>query len=213
MFYTFAQIFKTIKPNSMKNLFWLFFILLFIGCKDADVKRELEEMKTEKPVDPKKLSLPSSCEMISQEKIKEIFKITVPSVNVKDASDPADPKIKSCFFQWDDDDTPNAGIMIQLQTNPVFDEYNEYISKYVSAKLTEGETMLGDDKPSLYKKFDAGGVDGAYNFQHARFYWNYGNNYLVMLAFNISTLSESQMVDVAEDVAAEINSNFVKAVR
>ncbi|MBK9566376.1 MAG: hypothetical protein IPO37_14775 [Saprospiraceae bacterium] len=197
----------------MRNLFWLFIILLTIGCKDANVQKELAEMKAEKPVDPKKLKLPSSCEMISQEKIKEIFKVKAPSVNLKDASDPADPKSKSCFFQWDDDDTPNAGIMIQLQTNPVFDDYNEYISKFVTSKLTEGETMLGDDKPTIYKQFDAGGADGAYSFQQARFYWNYGNNYLVMLAFNVSTLSESQMVNAAEDIAEEVNKNFIKAVR
>ena len=53
----------------MRNLFWLFIILLTIGCKDANVQKELAEMKAEKPVDPKKLKLPSSCEMISQEKV------------------------------------------------------------------------------------------------------------------------------------------------
>jgi hypothetical protein len=197
----------------MKHVLLLFIILMTVGCKDSTVKQELEEMRKEKAVDPKKLKLPSSCEMITQEKLIEIIKIKAPTVNLKDASDPGNPNSKSCFFQWDDADTPNAGILIQLQTNPVFGEYNQYISQFVTSKLTEGETMLGDEKPTIYKKFDAGGVDGAYSFQQARFYWNYGDNYLVMLAFNISTLSESQMVDVAEDLAAEINSNFVKAVR
>lgn len=199
----------------MRNFIWLFIITISFGCKNENVSvnQALKELQNEKTIDPKKLKLPDACQMISEVKLKEILNITKSTINLKDATDPQSPNAKSCFFKWDDDNTPNAGILIQLQTNPVFDEYNEYISKFVSSKLSEGETTLGDDKPSKYLKFNAGGVSGVYSFQQARFYWNYGNNYLVMLAMNISTLNESQMVNVAEKMAEEINKNFVAQVK
>lgn len=199
----------------MRNFIWLFIIIISFGCKNENVSvnQALKELQNEKTIDPKKLKLPDACQMISEVKLKEILNITKSTINLKDATDPQSPNAKSCFFKWDDDNTPNAGILIQLQTNPVFDEYNEYISKFVSSKLSEGETTLGDDKPSKYLKFNAGGVSGVYSFQQARFYWNYGNNYLVMLAMNISTLTESQMVNVAEKMAEEINKNFVAQVK
>ncbi len=199
----------------MKNFIYFFILLISFSCKNENVSinQALKDLQTAKTVDPKKLSIPDACQMISDVKLKEILKITNSAVNLKDATDPQSSNAKSCFFKWDDDNTPNAGILIQLQTNPVFDEYNEYISKFVSTKLSEGETTLGDDKPTKYLKFNAGGVNGVYSFQQARFYWNFGDNYLVMLAMNISTLNETQMVNVAEKIAEEINKNFVTQVK
>ncbi|MBL0026813.1 MAG: hypothetical protein IPO98_18305 [Saprospiraceae bacterium] len=198
----------------MRNFFWIFIIVLNFGCKNenTDLHTALQDLKTAKVKDPKKLTIPEACQMISDAKLKEILKIKAPSVNLINATDPQSPGAKSCFFKWEDANTPNAGILIQLQTNPVFDQYEDYFSKFVVSKLSEGETTLGDEKPSVYKKFNAGGVDGVYSFQQARFYWNYGNNYLVMLAMNVTTLSENQMVSAAEEIALEINKTFVSQV-
>lgn len=186
-------------------------MLVVLGCKNenAPVDQKIEELAKAKTIDPKELSLPDACSMITDVKIKEIFNLKEVTININTASNPENQGSKSCFFKWDDLDTPNAGILIQLQTNPIYGEYNEYISQFVKSKLTDGETMLGDDKPMIYKKFEAGTLEGAYSFQQAKFYWNIGNNYLVMLAMNISTLSEDKMLKAAEKIAIQINSNFV----
>ena len=198
----------------MKNIFWLFVGLIIFSCKNesADVTKALKEMQTAKIEDPKNLKLPDACSMIEGPVLMEILNRKDVPVNINAANDPGNPNSKACFFKWDDNDTPNAGILIQLQTNPVFSEYDEYISKFVTSKLTEGETQLGSDKRSIFKKFNAGSIEGAYSFEQSKFYWNYGNNYLVMLAMNITTLNESQMVNVAEKIANEINKNFVAKV-
>ena len=138
----------------MRNFIWLFIIIIRFSCKNENpsVNQALKELQNAKVVDPKKLTLPDACQMISEARLKEILSISKSTIDLKDATDPQSPNAKSCFFKWDDASTPNAGILIQLQTNPVFGEYNEYISKFVSSKLSEGETTLGDEKPTKYLK-------------------------------------------------------------
>ena len=196
----------------------LFIILLGITCfscknESSVSSAESNNLLTEvgPPVDPANLKLPSSCSLISAAEIKAIFN-TKTDVNVKDASDGKDTNSRACFFRWEDPNTPNAGIMIQLQTNSVFEEYPEYIANYIPNKLENGEMAMGDDRPIKYSKFDAKGRPGAYSFQQGRFYWTMDNNYIIALYFNVSTLNEKGMVKAAEKIIEKINSNFAKAV-
>ncbi|MGB4960102.1 MAG: hypothetical protein WBO36_11555 [Saprospiraceae bacterium] len=195
----------------MKQLFSLLILLAFLSCKNdvpVDTKlKEISEKSLKNPTNPDQLKLPKACELLDVAKVQEILKAKS-AVNLKDADDPTNTSASSCFFKWDDPDTPNAGILIQIQKNPVFNEYDQYISTFVSSKITEGETTLGDAAPKKYKTFNAGGFSGAYSFEHSRFYWNIGSDYLFMLAFNVSTLSEGDMVEIAEVIAAEVNKNF-----
>lgn len=202
---------------TMRNVLFLFLIILIAGCKN-DSKSGSQADNLIKPdnseaVDPATLSIPNACEMISEATLQTILNISGSAVNIKESNDPGNTSAKSCFFKWDAADTPNAGILIQILTNPVYSEYPQYISNYVSSKLTEGETVLGAEKATRFNKFTAGGINGAYSFDQSRFYWNLGNNYLFMLAFNVSTLSEDKMVQVAEQIVVEVHKNFANKIK
>lgn len=196
----------------------ILFAGLFLSCKNENQSGDSQAinkvLKTDmsKPADPEKLTIPNACEMITEEKLKAIMKTAGISVRIKEANDPKNPKSKSCFFQWDDPNTPNAGILIQIQTNQVYADYPQYISNFVAAKLSEGETVLGQDKPVKYKKFAAGETVGAYCHEQSRFYWSLGNDYLFMLAMNLSTLGDSDMRSLGEKIVTEINNNFAAKV-
>jgi hypothetical protein len=198
----------------MRNVAFILLLVAVFGCKNDNGNNSVSPADmTMKPVtvpakDPKDLKIPSACEMIGEAEIQKILNIAGASVNIKEADDPGNMTTRSCFFKWDDPATPNAGILIQILTNPVYSEYPEYISKFVSSKLTDGETMMGSDKPSIFKKFKSGNTIGAYSFEQGKAYWNLNNDYLFMLAFNVSTLSEDKMLQAAEAIVAEVNKNF-----
>ncbi len=200
----------------MRQLFFIFLLgLLCFSCKNESSvsSSESNNLPTEigPPVDPKTLKMPSTCSLISAADVKSIFNAKS-DVNVKDASDEKEKNSRACFFRWDDPATPNAGIMIQLQTNSVFEDYPEYIANYIPNKISNGEMTMESDTPIKYSKFDANGRNGAYSFQQGRFYWAMDNNYIIALYFNVSTLNEKSMVKAAEKIIAKVNSNFVKAV-
>ncbi|HRO08707.1 MAG TPA: hypothetical protein PK047_07540 [Saprospiraceae bacterium] len=195
----------------MRQLFILLITLSFFACKnDTGSSNTLSNVPDAPPVDPATLTIPSSCSLISAAEVKDILD-TKSDVNLKDATDPTNKFSKSCFFRWDDTDTPNAGIMIQIQTNSVYSEYPEYISNYIKSKLENGEMAMGNEAPFKFSKFDASGRPGAYSFEQARFYWTLDNNYVCTLFFNVSTLNEKKMVRAAEKIIEKVNSNFAKA--
>lgn len=191
----------------MRLFFILCLAMTFWGCKESmDIDQVAGPL-----ADPSTLKLPKACELIEPVKLQEILNIKA-QVNLKDSSDPQNPNGQACFFRWDDPNTSNAAILIQVSTNPVYEEHPGYISGYVENKLKEGENIMGQDAPITYKSFKVGNKEGAYSFQQGRFYWSGGGNYLFMLAFNVSTLSESQMVSAAKKIIEEIHKNFAASI-
>ncbi|MBC7884971.1 MAG: hypothetical protein H7X99_05815 [Saprospiraceae bacterium] len=202
----------------MKSLLFLFLLIPILSCKndgkttDQVTPADMYLKPDNSPAtDPTKLKIPNACEMVTEAQLQAILNITG-TVNIKEANDPGNVNAKSCFYKWDDLATPNAGILIQIMTNPVYSEFPDYVSKFVAAKLTEGETVLGSDTPSTYKKFEAGGIVGSYSFDQSRFYWSLGNDFLFMLALNVTTLDEPKMVKAAEKIIEEVNKTFATKV-
>lgn len=200
----------------MRQILFALLVTSIFACKNDTSGKTLETIDPvavngQPPVDPKTLTVPSAAELITAAEVEDILSTGSP-VSAKESNDPTNDKNKSCFFKWDDPNTPNAGILIQVMTNPVYEDYPEYIANFVSSKIKEGEMMMGQDTPIKYSEFEVAGRPGAYSFQQARFYWAGDNNYLFMLAFNVSTLSESKMVKAAEKIAKIVNSNFSKKV-
>lgn len=201
----------------MKQILFSLLLISMFACKNDSSGNKLQNVDPSKmeggaPVDPKKLTVPSACEMISVTEVQDILS-TKSGVMLKESNDPNNNQVKSCFFKWEDQSMTNPGILIQVMTNPVFDDYPQYVSTYVTSKLTEGEMVMGQEAPKKYKKFDAAGRDGAYSFDQARFYWTGDNNFMFMLAFNVSNLDEDDMVDAAEDMIEKIDANFKKKVK
>lgn len=192
------------------------FVSLWISCKNdgslglSGNTIDIDEISGEQ-VDPATLKTPKACDMITDEKLKEILNIQS-AITLKDSSDPENLNSQACFFKWDDPNTSNAGILIQITTNPVYEEYPGYISGFVQNKIKEGENIMGQDTPIKYKSFKIGSKEGAYSFDQGRFYWNGGGNYLFMLAFNVSTLSEQKMLNTAQKIISEIHTNFASNI-
>jgi hypothetical protein len=209
----------------MRNLIiFLFFGVLCLGCKTDNKSSTVSEtsnvsaLPTSAPIigpatDPSKLTIPESCDMITTEDLKSILSVPAGAINVKNADNPEDKQSRSCFFKWDDVNTTNAGILISIQTNAVYADAPDYFTRNITSKLTEGETVLGNDKPNKYKRFNSGKGIGAYSFDQSRFYWTFNNDYMFMLAFNITTLSEAKMVTAAEKIVEKVNTNFASKVK
>lgn len=186
----------------------LTFTLLF-ACKNDTNKSTTESEDPKTNViegSSQNLPIPNACEMLSEEWLKSNLKLNVSDLTIKDGSGDDAKDNKSCFFRWEESSEPNAGILVQIMTNPVYDEFPEWVSSFIAAKISDGEMQLGSAEPTRFKKFNVG-AEGAYSYDLKRFYWRMDNNYLFMLAFNI-TSTESDMVDKANKIAKEVNKNF-----
>ncbi|MBK6497908.1 MAG: hypothetical protein IPG00_06955 [Saprospiraceae bacterium] len=95
-----------------------------------------------KPRDPKTLPMPDPAILLSGSELETILGLPSQSVTVKSPKDAGGMQVKNTFYKWNDPTNPNTGIFIQLMTNPVFDEYEEYNSIIVSSKLLKGEAAL-----------------------------------------------------------------------
>jgi hypothetical protein len=196
----------------MRTSILLFLLLIFLnnGCKNDGASSDLNNSATivpGAPTDPENLVVPSACGLITEERLNQILKLNNISFNIIDP-DSSSVASRSCFFKWDDASEPNAGVFLQVQTNPVYNDYPQYISGYVTAKLNEGEMMLGEEQPTKFARFSAGNANGAWSYKLGRFYWSYGNDYLFMLAFNLPTLSEDNMEKAGSAIAEEVSRNF-----
>jgi len=172
-----------------------------------DQERKKQELKPNKEPKIKMLPIPDACGMLSQTWIKNTLELKITNISIKKAEENEDTPAKSCFFKWEDPNTSHAGIFIQIMTNPVYDEFDQWVSYFVNAKVSEGEVIQGSDEVYFYKRYNAGIYKGVYSYDLKKFYWNKGDDYLFMLAFNLD-ISESKMLSYAEKISAKVNENF-----
>jgi hypothetical protein len=156
---------------------------------------------------PTDLILPIACDLISLDEVKAC--LSVADIQVKSTGNPGDVKVSNCFFKWEDPATPYAGMLLQVMTNPIYDDNPEYISYLVESKLTEGEAVQGGSRNVLFKETMVGRVKVVYAIENARLYWNVGDNYLFMLSFNIAGLQEERMLAMAKKLVPVINKNIL----
>lgn len=181
--------------------------LTMFSCKEEAKSTTEANGQTPMPTNPANLKVPSSCSLITIDWLKANLSLQDKDITIKDASDPTKKDYTSCFFRWENSPTePDAGILVQVMINPVYDEFPEWVTKFISAKINEGENVMGGEAPIKYKPFKAG-IEGAYSYDMKRFYWRNDDKYLYMLAFNLLD-DESTLVAKAEKIVAEINKNF-----
>ena len=191
----------------IQNMFLMLVLLTFLSCKNDTKTNEATESNSALPTNPENLTVPSSCSFLTVEWLKANLNLQDKEVTIKDASDPAKKDYTSCFFKWvNSNEEPDAGILIQIMINPVYDEFPMWVTKFITAKLTDGESTVDGQPAVKYKKFTAG-LEGAYSYDMKRFYWRNDDKFLFMLAFNIND-DESTLVAKAEKIVAEINKNF-----
>ena len=197
----------------MRILLLLVCCSFIFSCKsDVISDASVESVKSMKITHPDSLKLPSACELISEATVKKLLKINQQTLlNIKDSSNPEQKRVKSCFFRWDDPSLNFPGIMLQVTTNEVFEEKQDFIPGMIQTLLNDGSMEVDANSPNKFKKFMVGDITGAYSYKMSRFHWNLGTNYGFLLAFNVP-LSENDMVDIAEEVAREVNETLAKKI-
>jgi hypothetical protein len=194
--------------------------MITIGCKnnqahtEAPASLEASEDIVEKDVVEPEVNdrqdmrlLQDACSLISPKYIARVLGVDQGSINVKEGSKTGRTIARSCFFKWESE-IPNGGILVQIQKNPVPDDFPEYVQYFISTKKREGENSFSEGG-YVYEFTDWGtvGDEGAYSSEAGKYYWRLGNEYIFMLAFNLA-LEESEQLAAANKLAPEIMKNF-----
>ncbi|HPQ21879.1 MAG TPA: hypothetical protein PK147_08510 [Saprospiraceae bacterium] len=164
-------------------------------------------------MDGQGLFVPDACSLLNTSWLAGVLGVNESQIQVKDGSDSHMPNAKACFFKYDDEDLGNAGILLQVMTNPVHDEFPEWVSQFVNAKITDGEQdYTTTNELYKYKPWKALGDGGAYSSELSKYHWRLGNNYLFLLAFNLDK-SEDDKLAMAQKIGNKVLENFNEVVK
>lgn len=163
--------------------------VLIISCGDSKEPRQLVgEVNDEVKKRANAPRLPDACKFITTNELKQIIGVDAEvEVSIKDATTPQNPFARSCFFRWEDDGIPNSGALLQIQSNPIPEEYPEWPLTFIKSKLESGEKGFNDVQEVEYKynKFEDIGIEGAYNYDLRKYFWRIDDEFIYMLAFNL----------------------------
>jgi len=153
--------------------------------------------------------VPDACDLLSKETIARYVGQPAESIFLADGSSAQNPKARACFFKWDGSALANAGVMVQLQKNPVEEEVPEYFTYLISSKKTEGEKNPASGEVMKYKDWPGFGDDAAYSTEAGKYVWRIGNDWAFMVAFN-TVLPPKKQKAAAEVFAREVISRMEK---
>ena len=154
-------------------------------------------------------AIPSVRYLVPIEFIASQLGKTVADIVVKDSSPQgANATHSSCFFKWSDFEVNNAGILLQVMTNPLGDEYPEYVEKFITSKKSLGEQDL-DGAKILFKTLQGFGDDGAYSYEGGKYFWRLGDKIIMSIAFNSAHSPEDQY-RIATAIGKQMVDNYVK---
>lgn len=176
------------------------------ACKEDKITVSGKDLSKD-TIAVKDLPIPPSCKYMNVEWIADRFDVDKEIVNVRDGG--AEPGSSGCFFQWTIGNKPNAGMFIQIFTNPMEDETKAYGSARIEG-LKKGNAGTGTEN-IVFKNFTGVGDDGAYSDQLSHYYWRLGENYVFMFALNMDETPEKKL-QIAKDAAAHIMDNFKKLI-
>jgi hypothetical protein len=154
-----------------------------------------------------KEGIPDACDLLSVETIAKYVNQPSNSIFAADGSSPQNLKARACFFKWDGSAIPNAGVMVQLQRNPVQEEVPEYLTYLISSKKTEGDNDPVTKSVIKYKDWPGFGDDGAYSTEAGKYVWRVGSDWAFMIAFNTDLPPNAQKV-AADAFAREVMSKM-----
>jgi len=146
--------------------------------------------------------IPDACDLLTEETIAKYLNIPAKSINLADGSSPKNALQRACFFKWDGSEIKNAGVMVQVQQNPVADDVPDYLTYMVSSLKTQGENDMNGGT-TKFKNWEGFGDEGAYSTSVGKYVWRVGNDWAFMVAFN-TTLKPKQEKKAAEAFAKEV---------
>jgi len=135
-----------------------------------------------------------ACDLLTKETIAKYVNQPAESIFLADGSSPQNPKARACFFKWDGSAVANAGVMVQLQRNPVEEDVPEYFTYLIASKKTEGEVDPATREVMKYNDWPGFGDDGAYSTAAGKYTWRVGNDWAFTVAFNTDLPPKSQKI-------------------
>ena len=149
-----------------------------------------------------------ACTLVDHEDIAKALGLELKRLEITDSTNPdANRTASSCFFKWNDNDLPNAGILVQVQRNIYPDEYPDYIIGVVESKKTSGENGLSQEA-ILFDDFPDIGDDGAFSYKAGSAIWRLGNKVMFSISFN-TTFPKDKQYRIARTIAAKMTENYI----
>lgn len=185
------------------------FAILLSSCSGCDKKPELNQKEKDKLAAPKKEvkkydpNVPDACTLLTTQEIASIIGVDASGISVKDGSNLQSTTVRSCFFRWEHNGVPNSGLLVQAQSNPLPDDFPNWATTYIKSKIESGDKTVDGDT-FLYKPFDGGGIEGAYNHQMNKYFWRKNDQIIYTLTFNIFA-EEANQLAYAEKLARLID--------
>ncbi len=183
--------------------------VLLVSCKDERPVSVNGKDLSQEIIPVKELPIPPSCEYIPVEWIADRFDLDPELINVTDGK--AGEGMSGCFFRWSAKEKPNAGVFIQVYTNPIEEETKTWASLRMQG-LRAGNAGTTEEESTVFKPFPGVGDEGAYNEALGQYYWRVGENYVFMLAFNLDITAEERY-EHAEAISQEVMKNFRNLIK
>jgi hypothetical protein len=161
---------------------------------------------------PSNLPIPDPCNLISSALLKSQFNFEGNPEIKSGSRSGANKAEKSCFFKYKDDNKPNAGILLQIMTNPYPSEIPNYPELVISGKLKDGEQTPYSSDVKKFKVWNEVGDGGCYSYSAGKYHWKIKDQYVFMLAFNTNH-SESDQKRIALTIAKEVMNQFKSKVK
>lgn len=150
--------------------------------------------------------VPRATTLIPKDKIGEILREDPGMMEIIQGNPLSEKNYQSAFIKWPAD-FPNAGILLQVSRNPVYDEYRDWAISYIDSKKTSGESLQGSDTNVKFNDYPEHGDSGAYNYEAGKYYWRIDRDYVITVAFNMDW-DEKEQYRIATELGTEIMKNF-----
>lgn len=183
------------------NLIFLLFLLQVPGW----AQQRVVTLPSDTLMHPREIQLPRACDFLSTDSVAMLVGRSVGEIMVVEPPVVGEQGVSGCFYKWDDETTPHAGIFIQIMKNPAFDSYPGYIQFFVDEKLAAGEAMPGRGGRFIYEELYVGESRVAWSAEQARFYWTSGKNHLFMLAVNKPGLPVANLLELGKKVITSVH--------
>ena len=193
-------------------------MILSIGCKtdpapqnaavidvDPAPQEQLPPEQTDLATN-NKVVVPKATTLVPKEKIGEILGEDPGHLEIIQGNPLSEKNYQACFVKWPSG-FPNAGMMIQVSRNPVYDEYRDWAISFIDSKKSSGEILPGSDVPVKFQTYNEHGDAGAYNYDAGKYYWRIDRDYVITLAFNIDWDKDKQY-RIATEMGKEIMKKF-----
>lgn len=151
--------------------------------------------------------LDQACTLITDVEMALALGKTKEEIVLNNALSEDDPYHTACFYKWEDPELFNAGMFIQLMSNPYDDELPTFVSQFIEQKRSNGERDV-DGIATVFKQLSGWGDDGSYDVETAKYFWRLGEEVAFSIAFN-TTHTQEEQYQIATHLATMLTDNYL----